>query len=203
MSSIPTHCLKIERALTVLHEDSQLRPLCWNGLQPYDSYPKLQSLLLTPPLLCSSSLLILYSLSPGRGFCFYKSSITLNISQKHFFFPLLAHIHTLAFSRKCSHFHSLTLFTSVIFHALPPSFICPFYCLLYFSLLFFLLWMVLLVWYQCFLFISLHFPFSLSHTFSLFWTFLLQFLNHIPPFMTIPGTRLKYIGLTVKGSSTL
>lgn len=74
---------------------------------PHDSYPKLQSLLHSPPLLCSSSLLILSSLSPGRGFCFYKSSITEYFTKALF---LLAHIP--AFSRKRSHFHSPTLLTS-------------------------------------------------------------------------------------------
>lgn len=90
------------------------------------------SFLLSPLLLCSSS-----PLSPqGGDFAPIESAITLDISQKHFF-SLLAHIHTQpTFSRKCSHFLSLTLFTSVIFHALSPFFILLFFLVLFISILF-------------------------------------------------------------------
>lgn len=62
-----------------------------------------------------SSLLLLFSAPPlfsvslGRGFCFSKPSITLNISQKQLFFFLPAHTHRLlAFSRKTSHLDFLS-----------------------------------------------------------------------------------------------
>lgn len=65
------------------------------------------------------------SLSPGRGFCAYIVFYHTEYFTKAL---LLAHIHTLpTFSRTCSHFHSLTLFTSVIFRALSPFFILPFF----------------------------------------------------------------------------
>jgi len=67
-----------------------------------------------PPPFSSSPL----SISLGMGFCFYKSSITLNISQKHFFFSARIHTHYW-----CSHGSVFTLILSQFSH-LSSSVLC-------------------------------------------------------------------------------
>lgn len=147
MSDIPTHCLKIEGLDSPTWRfTAETSPLKWSL-----SLWLLSKTSITLPF-SSSSLLLLPTPSPGRGFCafivFYHTEFFTKASPPPAL--LLARRHTpLTFSRKCSHSHSLTLCHLSSFVSHSSFFLCPS------SLFYFLLSVLLFGWHRRALFVPL------------------------------------------------